>query len=360
MSKKKERYPVVVDFFCGAGGFTRGALDAGAYVLCGIDIDKSAKTTYEFRGNNRNPDGSTPQFIVKDIANLSYRTLKGLLKSFESHPWIFVGCPPCQPFTNLKTNKNRSEKDKGALSYFINLVVKLKPDYVVIENVPGIRAKKYGPIWEAAISSLNNSGYTVTDEIIKAKDFGIPQNRRRTILIAARTGQPPWPKPSHNNGVYRTVHNVISHLPPLRAGDTDVEDKLHSAARLSALNIKRVRAIKRHGGSRISWPSKLQLKCYQDHKGHTDVYGRMDWDKPAPTLTTRFVSLSNGRFGHPEQDRAISLREGALIQTFPSKYKFLAPSQGEKAQHIGNAVPPKLAKAIVKAIIKHILSEGDE
>jgi len=345
-----QNVPVIVDFYCGAGGFTRGALDAGAYVASGIDIDFRARETYEY--NNKNTNGCSVLFIKKRIEDLTKKNLRDILKPFKNQPLVFVGCPPCQPFTNLGTDKTGSQGSKETLTAFINHVLYFKPRFIAVENVPGIRAPKYGKIWEKSVSRLKNTGYQVRDEIIDAKRFGVPQTRRRMFLIAAYNESPPWPVESHGAKRYQKVRDALSGkgLRRLAAGKKDPSDPMHFAARLSEKNIERIKATPKSGGSRTSWPPHLQLDCYKKFTGYTDVYGRMDWKKPAPTLTTRFNSLSNGRFGHPTQNRAITPREGSLLQTFPRDFQFLAPSINANVCHIGNAVPPLLAKAIILAI----------
>ena len=346
---------VVFDFFCGAGGVTCGALLAGAKVICGVDCDGRARETYQ--ENNRLDDAPIP-FLEEKIEDLDTRQLIKLLRPYQSTPVLFVGCPPCQPFTNLRTNKKRSSPSQDALRSFIDHVLALKPDFVLVENVPGIQAKKYDNLWDQSVERLESAGYRTRSEIINAARYGVPQKRLRTVLVAARGHDPPWPTASHTPKNYRTVRDAFNSasllcgdkLCQVAPGANCQHDAQHTAALLSALNQKRIRAIRNPGGSRTDWPPELDLDCYKGHDGHTDVYGRMDWEKPAPTLTTRFISLSNGRFGHPEEDRAITPREGALLQTFPPNYKFLASSRNKNVVHIGNAVPPLLAKAFIAAI----------
>lgn len=363
-AKRRDRQLAVLDFFCGAGGFTCGALLAGAKVLCGIDCDGRARKTYQ--ENNRNGEGPTP-FVQARVEDLDPRHLGELLEPYRDHPVLFVGCPPCQPFTNLRTSKERSASSRDALRVFIDHVVALAPDFVIVENVPGIRARKYGDLWAESLSRLRDAGYGLRTEIVNAARFGVPQKRLRTLLVAARNAEPPWPDPTHEPSDYRTVRNAFT--PPgllcgtslcqVEPGQQCEHDAQQSASLLSELNLRRIRAIRRPGGSRTEWPPDLELACYQGHEGHTDVYGRMDWDRPSPTLTTRFVSLSNGRFGHPEEHRAITPREGALLQTFPPDYRFFDASRDMNVIHIGNAVPPRLAKAFVGAIAESVRRNGE-
>ncbi len=332
-------------------------------MVLGVDRDPQVRDT--FLQNNINFNKVRPRLLVEDIDLLAPSRVARLLRESNPQgrrprPLLFIGCPPCQPFTNIKTNKARSLSDRGALHRFLDLVGAIRPDYVVVENVPGIRSAKYGDLWSNAIHRLEDMGYGgICERNVNAKHFGVPQTRLRALLVASRRGPAPWPEATHHEGNLVTVAKVIRRLQPLVAGEKSRRDKLHVASELSPLNLKRVRAIREPGGSRTCWPPHLQLACYRGHEGHTDVYGRMAWDNPAPTLTTRFVSLSNGRFGHPEQNRAITPREGALLQTFPRRYKFITQSRDSTVRLIGNAVPPRLAEVVVRAIIRHAAGEAD-
>lgn len=346
----------VVDFFCGAGGTSCGARMAGAHILLGIDRDPGVGDTFTL--NNRNANGELPTFLCADVAALPPEKLREFVDPVTHRPLAVVGCPPCQPFTNLKTDKRRSDADRSALREFIRQVRALSPDYVVIENVPGIRSAKYGNIWADALNDLRQCGFTqIKEDVVNARNFGVPQNRRRTLLVGARTGPAPWPQATHTEQ-FVTVRDTLAGLPPLSPGQQDPLDPLHLASNLSPTNLKRIMAVP-EGGGRRTWPDELQLDCYRSHDGHTDVYGRMHWDRPAPTLTTRFVSLSNGRFGHPSEHRAITPREGALLQAFPLDYQFHGTSRDMRVTHIGNAVPPLLAQRVFEAIFSSRLAMAE-
>jgi DNA (cytosine-5)-methyltransferase 1 len=333
--------PVVVDYFCGAGGFTCGALDAGAAVACGVDCDDRLRRTYEQTG---------VQLIASTVEELRPKIIDHHLAGL-SGPLVFVGCPPCQPFSRL--GDGGRPEDRDAMIHFLDHVREFLPDYVVVENVPSIRNTS---TWDRALSRLHRYGYRTRHDVVNSASYGVPQTRRRALLIACRSalGCPPWPDETHQPADYwsgrahRTVRDAIGGLPPIAAGETCSADPLHRASRLSALNLRRIMALP-PGGSRREWPRDLRLQCHRGHDGHSDAYGRMDWDKPSPTLTTRYNGFSNGRFGHPDQHRAISLREGALLQSFPAGYHFGGGLEAS-AQQIGNAVPPRLAKAIIEAI----------
>ena len=199
---------------------------------------------------------------------------------------------------------------------------------------------------------LEREGYIFDAKVLNAKDYGIPQNRRRFVLIASRLFEPHIPDKTHGKGLipYVTVYDTIHDFPPLAAGEEDETIPNHRAAGLSDINLIRIQHTPHDGGGRLDWPQNLWLNCHEKFKGHSDVYGRMYWNRVAPTLTVKCYSISNGRFGHPEQDRAISLREAAAIQTFPDDYIFEGSLQ-EIGKQIGNAVPVLLANVLVGYIL---------
>lgn len=343
-SKNKEPLIKAVDFFCGVGGVTRGLLDAGLDVICGIDTDHSAKEPYET--NNTRPNGKKAEFIEKDITKLTHEELSLRLEREKYERLIFVGCAPCQAFTKINTIKDKRVNEKDYLLYFADFVEHFKPDFLFMENVPGIRSEKYGGILEKFKKRLTHLKYNFDDKNINAKNYGIPQNRVRRILIASLDSHIYFPEETHGKGKkdYVTFSDVLKKhkLKPLKAGETDPDDPLHRAANLSDDNLWRIKNTPKDGGGREKWMKEKPVPCFHKNS-YRDVYNRMYWNKPAPTITTRFNSLSNGRFGHPEEHRAISLREGALVQTFPKDYKFNG-SMVTMTRHIGNAVPVKLAE----------------
>lgn len=346
MNSKNELY--AVDFFCSAGGVTCGFKQAGINVLEGIDIDPNCQTTYEKNNNVK--------FLVADVSSLPVKDLKKHFKiSRNQDNLIFVGCCPCQYYSNIKTDKTKSNKTKLLLEDFKKFVNYYLPGYVFIENVPGLNKKTDSPLGRFKQFLIDN-GYSYNENILNAKYYGVPQNRRRYILIASRINSNiKLPNPEKDR--IKTVKEVIGDYniyKQIKAGHKDESSFQHSSAHLSEKNLKRLKFTPISGGDRRAWKDiqELQLGCYLNHNGHYDVYGRMNWDKPSPTITTRFNSLSNGRYGHPEQDRAISLREGASLQSFPLDYIFHSDSQQTKAKMIGNAVPPLLAKVIAKVFIE--------
>lgn len=345
MSEVVQNKPLeAVDFFCSAGGVTCGFRKAGIKVLGGIDIDPACKETYE--KNNR------AGYLCADVSDLSKEQVAEFFKIEKNQDnLIFVGCSPCQYYSNIKTDKTKSEKTRLLLHDFQEFVDFYRPGYVFIENVPGLDNNPESPLGQFKEFLLDN-GYVYDERVVNAKYYGVPQNRRRYVLIATRIAKE-IRLPEENKENIKTVREAIGDYDkyfPIEAGNKDNSLFMHTSAALSELNRNRLSDVPLNGGSRLSWRKSYQLECYKNHDGHTDVYGRMSWDKPSPTITTRFCSISNGRYGHPEQLRAISLREGATLQSFPEDYIFYSESQAIITRMIGNAVPPLLAKAIGETI----------
>jgi len=349
-----------IDFFCGAGGMTRGMKDAGIEVIAGIDNDATCQQTYEI---NNHPS----KFIEYDINSLEpseLAELVGIGKDDDS--LIFIGCSPCQHWTRTHTSREKSEPTKNLLSVFQEFVTWFRPGYIVVENVPGLHKKRDDNALGKFLPILKNDSYhSLHDNIINSVHYGVPQTRERYLLVASRVSSR-ITIPKSENSEQLTVRNFIginNGFSPIPAGHRDDTDYRHTAADLSEKNMRRIRLTRPDGGTRYQWKDDpdLQIPTYRGKDGcFRNVYGRMFWDKPAPTITTRFHSLSNGRFGHPEEDRAISLREGATLQTFPKDYLFFGSSIGSIARQIGNAVPPELARRIGLAIVQsHFESNGD-
>ncbi|HMR81641.1 MAG TPA: DNA cytosine methyltransferase [Niabella sp.] len=340
-----------VDFFCGAGGVTCGFKKAGIDVLGGIDIVEAFRETYE--KNNRSV------FAAKDVSNMKVKELQQIFPIRKNQDnLIFVGCSPCQYYSNLKSDKTKSRAGRLLLDDFKEFVLYYKPGFLFIENVPGLETKEGSPLSEFK-SDLQKIGYVFDQMVLNAKYFGVPQKRSRFVLIGTRLMKTiSLPKQNKDKSNIINVKKAIgdySVFENVQAGYKDLTDFQHTVANLSEINLKRVKATPKNGGSRLSWSKNknLQLNCYKKHDGHYDVYGRLCWEEPSPTITTRFIYTSTGRYTHPEQDRALSLREGATLQSFPLNYKFYSQSLGEIATMIGNAVPPKLAEAIGKSLNTH-------
>jgi len=328
---------VAVDLFCGAGGLTRGLLDAGIKVKKGYDIDLKVKDTYE-----RNNEGV--KFYYQDISSLKgEEVIKGL--NLKNNFFILAGCAPCQPFSRINKQKLKYDKRKISILEFLRLIKETKPDFILMENVPGLEKGEGKEIFEKFKKNLEKESYFYKTKVVNVKDYGVPQKRRRLILIASNKKEIKFPDPTHGKGKkrYLTVRDTISKYPNLKPGKKDKNVFNHECRNLSELNKKRMKFIKKDGGSRTNLPKEFTLKCHIGHNGHGDVYGRMKWGEVSPTLTCKCTSISNGRFGHPSQDRGISVREAAAIQTFPDKYAFYG-SLTDSTKWVGNAVPVKFTK----------------
>lgn len=337
-----------IDFFCGAGGLTRGLLDAGIDVVGGFDVDEACCQTYE--KNNRNS-----RFLAKDINDIDLLELKRLTDSRSFGDFLFAGCAPCQPFSKQRRGPHKHQ-DATLLLKFGDLVAKAKPAAVVVENVPGIAKVKGFSTFKRFLKTLRNAKYDIDYNVLDAKAFGVPQNRKRLVAIAVRKGKASLPTPIYDGRTrnYTTVRQAIDHFPEIKAGEEHSTIPNHVAANVEPINIERLKATPPDGGDRRSWPDKYVLECHSNgHVGHTDVYGRLFWDKPSPTLTSKCYSISNGRYAHPEQHRGISLREAASLQTFPDGYEFIGP-RTHIAKQIGNAVPVIFAEALGRHVRKMV------
>lgn len=336
-----------VDLFCGAGGLTHGLIKAGISVVAGIDIDPACQ--FPFEANNKS------KFVLRDVGNVIKDDLLGMYPPTSTR--ILVGCAPCQPFSRYSQAVVRTGDQKWAmLEQFARLVTEVHPTVISMENVPELARHE---VFLKFVKHLKHDGYHVSFSNVFCPDFGIAQHRTRLVLFASLTGPITLIPSTHRPSQYRTVKQAISTLPTLSPGEIDGTDSLHRASHLSDLNLRRIR-VSKPGGCWRDWPPQLVAKCHQKKSGETfpSVYGRMEWDRPAPTITTQFFGYGNGRFGHPEQDRAISLREGAILQSFPRKYRFCqkdaAVSFATLGRLIGNAVPVRLGEVIGKSILKHI------
>ncbi|HLW07575.1 MAG TPA: DNA cytosine methyltransferase [Marinilabiliaceae bacterium] len=348
--QKKQYLPKVagVDLFCGVGGLTHGLIKSGMTVRAGIDIDESCKYAYEVNNNAR--------FIGADISKITGEQIKEYWPDDEVK--VLVGCAPCQPFsTHTNKIKNKEESDKwNLLNEFIRLVIESNPDIISMENVPNLSNKQ---VFKNFVEQLEELGYTVKYQNVYCPNYGIPQKRRRLVLLASRFGEINLIPPTHHRDNYKTVRDAIAHLQPVQCGETVDGDPLHFTSKLSDLNLKRIKASVPNG-TWEDWDKGLWLECHKKESGKTykSVYGRMSWEEPSPTITTQFYNYGTGRFGHPEQNRALTIREASILQSFPSKYKFVDKNQKVNlrriATHIGNAVPVDLGYIIGKSIFIHL------
>lgn len=339
----------VIDLFCGVGGLTRGLMDAGLNVIAGFDIDKTCRYTYEHNNG-----------IAYHLRDIREVTGKELLEIYgeNNNVRILVGCAPCQPFSQMRFklgDANAADEKYNLLLEYGRLIQETQPTIISMENVPQIEETN---IFTEFLEILNGIGYNLDYHVVYCPDYGIPQTRRRFVLVGSLLGSIQIIPPTHNrNDIH--VRDYIYNLPPIKAGETDLNDPLHRSAGLSAINIERIRYSK-PGGTWRDWPEHLRCNCHKKDSGKTysSVYGRMSWDQIGPTITTQFYNYGTGRYGHPEQNRALSLREGAILQTFPPDYLFLDPEQknsfSDIARHIGNAVPVRLGEIIGMSIINHL------
>lgn len=338
--------PVVsaVDLFCGVGGLTHGLVRSGVQVVAGVDLDSSCRFPYETNNDAR--------FVEADIRQLHGSQLRSLFRSETLK--LLAGCAPCQPFSTY-SRKGRQRRTDGKWDLVLDfgrLVRELSPDIVTMENVPQLRDHS---VFDFFLQTLD--GYHKWHEVVDCVDYGVPQTRKRLVLLASRLGPISLLPATHHHP--RTVRNALAGMPRITAGSSDRRDPLHAACSLSDLNLKRIQASK-PGGTWRDWPARLRAECHRKIGGETypSVYGRMAWDSPAPTITTQCFGFGNGRFGHPEQDRAISLREAALIQTFPKHYKFVSDGDPVKfnvlGRLIGNAVPVRLGEIVGRSVLRHI------
>ncbi len=341
----------VVDLFCGIGGLTRGFRNQKFKVVAGIDIDESCKYAFEKNNNSR--------FYSNDLGAVHPSFIKDLFIANTTK--ILVGCAPCQAFSTYSQKYKSNDKWK-MLYAFSRIIREVKPEIISMENVPNLQNYKNGEIFKDFLQTLEDLGYHVSWKIVNCGDYGVPQNRKRLILFASQFGEIEFIKPTHKNKRI-TVRQAIGHLESLEAGESSKNDILHRARSLSDLNKKRIRATPLNGGWK-DWPEELVLECHKKESGKSfgSVYGRMSWDEVAPTMTTQCTGLGNGRFGHPEQNRAITFREAAIFQSFPEDYEFFEeenPFSGSNLElHIGNAVPVRLGEMVAKSIRKHLRKYG--
>ena len=340
-----------VDFFCGGGGMSYGMKMAGVDILAGIDYEINCKETYE-------ANIGVGKFIQADVFDLEVNQLQDKLNlNRNDDDLILIGCSPCQFWSIINTDKKKSEKSKNLLVEFERFVKYFNPGYVVVENVPGVLRKKKESGLESFIDWLEDSGYFVHFEVHNTNDYGVPQSRKRFTLVANRISKIKiFPKKEDKKLVVKDVLGINNGFSMISAGTVDDTEFLHSAPSVSNLTLKRLQKVKKDGGNRLGFAkdSELQLSCFIGRdSSFKDTFGRLWWDRPSPTITTKFFSVSNGRFVHPEEDRALSLREGATLQSFPKDYKFYGTSHSSIARLIGNAVPPEYAKRIGQAIVKN-------
>ena len=335
-----------IDFCCGAGGLTRGLLNAGIDVLAGVDNDARLHKTYS---ENNKPS----RFVNRDIHDIDIHELRRELGIQSQELTLYAACTPCQPFSTLNKLKAK-DKRRMVLLDFAELVEECPPDFVLVENVPGLNNAYGKELYEEFLSILARCGFsTVAADLLDAKKYGVPQTRKRFIFMASRHGPVFLPDEIQDSQV-TTVRSCIEKYPAISDGSESKVYPNHVARKLQPHHKRIVTAVPKDGGSRLDVEdTSILLQCHRDKpRVHKDVFGRMAWDKPSPTLTCRCTDVYCGRFIHPDQDRGISLREAAALQTFKDDYTFFGTSILELARQIGNAVPVTLAEKLGRSFVE--------
>ncbi len=354
-----ENAPRVIDLYSGPGGTGLGCLAAGFRILAAIEIDPNAATTYE----------KNLGVVVKrtDITSLLANVLRKDLHLVTKELDVLIGCPPCQGFTRMRNDDGAGDPRNDLVSHYLSYVEEFMPRFAIFENVPGLVRSDHGKKYYRELrQKLNGLGYALVEKIIDAANYGIPQHRKRVIVIAGRDNEtPPFPEATHANpdsekvksGLlipWVTVNNVIADYPSLNQGEDGTKDGTfpnHKAPKMGDKVMRFITKVPHDGGSRTDVPREEWLKCHLSHAGHQDVYGRIGWNKPSNTITSGCSNVSKGRFVHPAQNRALTCREAAALQSFPDNYVFYGtdiPSQ------VGNAVPPFLAYLLMKCLLERI------
>ena len=350
----------VLDLFCGAGGSALGFARVGFKVVGAIDSDPDACRTY------RDLIGIEPLCAdIKEIPPSQAALIWGVSPGDID---VILGCPPCQGFTRLRNGQGRRDPRNRLIISFADYVRYFRPRFLVFENVPGMIRLPHGKAFYKKLRDvLKDLGYRLREKIIDAADYGVPQHRKRLLIIGAlNEDPPPFPEPTHGDpdslmvrmGLLRpwvTVREAIGNLPPLKPGEKDPNDPMHRAPRMGKRVAHFLALVPKNGGSRMDVPKEKWLPCHLKHDGHRDTYGRLAWDRPSGTITTGCCNVSKGRFAHPEQNRAITPREAALLQGFPPGVIFHGSLTSIQRQ-IGNAVPPPLAEAVARVIMSRLIS----
>lgn len=356
-AQSKTRKPTLIDLFAGAGGTGLGFQSAGFEILAAIEIDRNSISTYQ---NNLNVTVTNQN--IRDLSPENFRRSLGLKKRQLD---VLVGCPPCQGFTRMRNDNGANDERNDLVLAYLEFVEELMPRYAVFENVPGLIRTRHGfKYYHKLCTGLEKLGFKVVKREVDTADYGVAQHRKRIIVLADRDGHaPPFPEPTHGDPrsifvqqgalkPWRTVRDEIGNdrLPKLRAGQNGEESGKypnHVASDTGEDVMRFITMVPHDGGSRQDVSKAYWLPCHKEHNGHRDVYGRMAWDRPSNTITTGCTNPSKGRFVHPDQDRAITAREAALLQGFPINYRFFGKSVSTQ---IGNAVPPPLAYAIAQKL----------
>lgn len=338
-----------IDLFSGAGGFSAGLMRAGFEVVGAVDAWKVAVETY--RLNFKHP------VLREDVGTL---TAESFWRGVRREPVpvdLVVGGPPCQGFSIQRRGEDDDPRNDLVFA-FGRFVCDIRPRMFIMENVPGLLGQRGQSVLKRLGSTLARGGYVYRTALINAADYGVPQRRRRVLCFGWRTADvAPFdpPPPTHTEETFQTVRDAIDDLPPPAPDRASARDPLHYRMRLSKKNLERLRLIPPGKGFE-SLPVDLRVECHKqgaNRIGHRNVYGRLDPDAPSATITARFDSFTRGMFAHPSEDRNITLREGARLQTFDDGFRFKG-TQEEIAALIGNAVPPLLAEVMGAAVATHL------
>ena len=341
----RRRKPIAIDLFSGCGGLTIGLKDAGFDVVGAVELDKKAATIY--KSNHK----KVPvwNFSIRDLPALTVAKHAGLRPGQLD---LLAGCPPCQGFSRITTNNGLYSVDdprNDLINDFMRFVEDLRPKSVLLENVPGLASTGR---FRNFCKKLVSLGYKVTWDVLDVADYGVPQRRKRLILLASKMRKINFAVKVQRK---RTVEETIGYLPHPR----DSKDPLHTTWKRSKEVEDLIRQIPRNGGSRTDLPRSSQLDCHKETDGFRDIYGRMAWNEVSPTITSGCINPSKGRFLHPSQNRAITLREAALLQGFPKKYKFdIEYGKYPIAEMIGNAIPPLFVEKHVRALKDAVFRDG--
>lgn len=347
-SSPAERPWDLIDLFCGCGGASAGFAATGMYEhVYAADLDPAAVETFTANLGHR-----------PELVDLGAVASSGELDAWartvrpdRDRPLALLGCAPCQGFSSHVKMKGDSRGRNSLLISLAHLAKAMRPDALFIENVPDLLAERHWEIFEATREILTDAGYEVRARIVNFAQLGVPQERFRAVVLARLDGRPTYPEvrcPHPRD--YSTVKEWIADLPPLEAGESDSQDPMHQTSKHRRETVDILKKVPADGGRR---PVGVGPKCLDEarasHGGYTDVYGRLGWSEPAPTITARCRTPSCGRFAHPEQHRGLTAREAALLQTFPREWQFVGPFD-DRFKQIGNAVPPLAAMAFAEHI----------
>lgn len=355
--------PVVIDLFSGAGGTALGFVQAGFRILAAVENNPDAAKTY-LENIKVSPKTSS-------IVDLDPRALLLELGLEPGELDVLMGCPPCQGFTRLRNQAGGEDPRNALILNYLEFVRVFLPRFAVFENVPGLQRTNHGrAFYERLLTGLKQEGYILEVRLVDAADYGIPQHRRRIIIVAGRGQKPPFPERTHAapqsrevaagvRSPWRTVEWAIRSYPRIKAGENGEMNGAypnHVAPKIGKRVLRFIRAVPQNGGSRKQVREALWLECHRRHDGHKDVYGRLAWDRPANTITSGCTNPSKGRFVHPEQNRGLTPREAAKLQGFPDSFRFYGGMKSIASQ-IGNAVPPPLAEAVAVALLTRLRPE---